>query len=204
MTSNNSKIKLALFDFGGVIADEGFKQGLFSISRENDINTREFYSAACSIISDCGYLTGDVDEKIFWQEMRQKFSLIGTDAYLSSQILSRFTVRGWVLEITNQLRDQKVLTAILSDQTDWLDRLNNKYDFFKYFDRIFNSFYLKQSKHNGWKIYDTVLNEMSIPANSALFIDDDENNIKNAEERGLNAILFKDRESFETKFKIYC
>jgi FMN phosphatase YigB (HAD superfamily) len=49
-----------------------------------------------------------------------------------------------------------------------------------------------------------VLNEMSIPANFALFIDDNENNIKNAEERGLNAILFKDRESFETKFKIYC
>ena len=199
----DSSIKLVLFDFGGVISDECFKQGLFSISRENNINTREFYSAACSIISDCGYLTGDADEKIFWQEMRQKFSLIGTDAYLSSQILSRFIVRGWVIEIIKQLRDQNVLTAILSDQTDSLDRLNDKYDFFKYFDRIFNSFYLKQSKHNGWKIFDTVLNEMSIPANSALFIDDNENNIKNAEKIGLNAILFKDREFFETKFKIY-
>ena len=199
----DSSIKLVLFDFGGVISDECFKQGLFSISRENNINTREFYSAACSIISDCGYLTGDADEKIFWQEMRQKFSLIGTDAYLSSQILSRFIVRGWVIEIIKQLRDQNVLTAILSDQTDSLDRLNDKYDFFKYFDRIFNSFYLKQSKHNGWKIFDTVFNEVSIPANFALFIDDNENNIKNAEKIGLNAILFKDREFFETKFKIY-
>jgi FMN phosphatase YigB (HAD superfamily) len=204
MTSNNSKIKLALFDFGGVIAEEGFKQGLYSISRENNINAQEFYSAVCSIISDCGYLTGDADEKTFWQEVRQKFSLSGTDAYLSNQILSRFTVRGWVLEIIKQLRDQKVLTAILSDQTDWLDRLNNKYDFFKYFDRVFNSFYLKQSKHNGWKIYGTVLNEMRIPANFALFIDDNEKNIKNAEEIGLNTILYKDRESFETKFQIYC
>ena len=199
----DSSIKLVLFDFGGVIADEGFKQGLFSISRENNINTREFYSAACSIISDCGYLTGDADEKTFLQEVRKIFSLIGTDEYLSSQILSRFIVRGWVLEIINQLRDQKVLTAILSDQTDWLDRLNNKYDFFKYFDRIFNSFYLKQSKHNGWKIYDTVLKEMSIPANSALFIDDNEKNIKNAEEIGLNAILFKDRKSFEKESKVF-
>ena len=197
-------IKLFLFDFGGVIAEEGFKQGLYSISRENNINAQEFYSAVCSIISDCGYLTGDADEKTFWQEVRQKFSLSGTDAYLSNQILSRFTVRGWVLEIIKQLRDQKVLTAILSDQTDWLDRLNNKYDFFKYFDRVFNSFYLKQSKHNGWKIYDTVLNEMRIPANSVLFIDDNEKNIKNAEETGLNTILFKDRESFEIKFNVYC
>jgi putative hydrolase of the HAD superfamily len=204
MTSNNSKIKLALFDFGGVIADEGFKQGLFSISRENNINTQEFYSAACSIISDCGYLTGDADEKTFWQEVRKQFSLIGTDEDFRDQIFSRFTIRDWMLETVEQLRDQNILTAILSDQTDWLDRLNNKYDFFKYFDRVFNSFYLKQSKHNGWKIYDTVLNEMSIPANFALFIDDNENNIKNAEERGLNAILFKDRESFETKLKIYC
>ncbi len=200
----DSNIKLVLFDFGGVIADEGFKQGLFSISRENNINTQEFYSAACSIISDCGYLTGDADEKTFWQEVRKQFTLSGTDEDLRDQIFSRFTIRDWMLETVEQLRDQNILTAILSDQTDWLDRLNNKYDFFKYFDRVFNSFYLKQSKHNGWKIYDTVLKEMSIPANSALFIDDNEKNIKNAEEIGLNVILFKDRESFETKFKIYC
>jgi FMN phosphatase YigB (HAD superfamily) len=45
---------------------------------------------------------------------------------------------------------------------------------------------------------------MSIPANSALFIDDNENNIKNAEESGLSGILFKDRESFEKEFKGFC
>ena len=144
-------------------------------------------------------MTGDADEKIFWQEMRQKFSLVGTNAYLSDQILSRFTVRGWVLEIIKQHRDQNVLTAILSDQTDWLDRLNSKYDFFKYFDRVFNSFHLKQSKHNGGEIYDTVLAEMKVPANSALFVDDNENNIKKAKAKLLHTIYYKDRRSFETE-----
>ena len=107
----DSNIELVLFDFGGVIADEGFKQGLFSISRENNINIQEFYSAVCSIISDCGYLTGDADEKTFWQEVRQQFNLNKTDAYLSNQILSRFTVRGWVLEIIKQLRKSKGLNS---------------------------------------------------------------------------------------------
>ncbi len=90
-----------------------------------------------------------------------------------------------MLEIVTQRYDQNILTAILSDQTDWLDRLNNKYDFFKYFDRVFNSFYLKQSKHNGWKIYDTVLNEMRVPAHSAFFIGDNENNKKRSRKRSL-------------------
>jgi putative hydrolase of the HAD superfamily len=59
-----SNIELVLFDFGGVIADEGFKQELFSIGRENNIDTQKFYSAVCEIISDCGCLTGDADKKL--------------------------------------------------------------------------------------------------------------------------------------------
>jgi len=202
MMQNNktgSHIKLALFDFGGVIADEGFKLGLLSIGEANGIDPRTFYTSVVSIISCCGYLTGKADEKTFWQEVRKQFVLQGTNEDLRDQIFSRFTIRGWMLEIVEQLRDQNILTAILSDQTDWLDRLNNKDDFFKYFDRVFNSFYLKQSKHNGGKIYGVVLSEMNVPAGSALFVDDNESNIKKAKSKGLHTIHYKDRKSFETE-----
>lgn len=197
------KIKLALFDFGGVIAEEGFKQGLLSIGKANKIDPQIFYSSVVSIIAECGYLTGETDEKTFWQEVRKKFTLCGTNEDLRGQIFLRFTLRDWMLETVEQLRNQNIITAILSDQTNWLDLLNYRDDFFKYFDRIFNSFYLKQSKHNGGEIYDTVLKEMGISAKSALFIDDNKNNIKKAKERGLYTILFTDRKSFEVKFSSY-
>ncbi len=201
MTSNNSKIKLALFDFGGVIAEEGFKQGLLSIGEANSLDSRTFYLSVVSIIADCGYLTGRADEKTFWQAVRKQFTLSETDEALRDQIFSRFILRGWMLETIKQLRDQNISTAILSDQTDWLDLLNKKNGFFKCFDRIFNSFHLHQSKHDGGEIYDTVLDEMNIPADAALFVDDNENNIKKASAKGLYTILFKDRESFESEIK---
>lgn len=195
----DSHIKLALFDFGGVIADEGFKLGLLSIGEANAIDPWIFYTSVVSIIAGCGYLTGEADEKTFWQEVRKQFVLQGTNEDLRDKIFSRFTIRGWMLETVKQLRDQNIITAILSDQTDWLDRLNNKDDFFKYFDRVFNSFYLKQSKHNGGKIYEMVLSEMNVPADSSLFVDDNESNIKKAKLKGLHTIHYKDRKSFETE-----
>ncbi len=51
--------------------------------------------------------------------------------------------------------------------------------------------------HNGGKIYDIVLNEMNVPAQNSIFIDDNENNIKKASSKGFHTILYKDRESFE-------
>jgi len=42
---------------------------------------------------------------------------------------------------------------------------------------------------------------MNIPADAALFVDDNENNIKKASAKGLYTILFKDRESFESEIK---
>ena len=135
--------------------------------------------------------------------MRKQFTLSETDEALRDQIFSRFILRGWMLETIKQLRDQNISTAILSDQTDWLDLLNKKNSFFKYFDRVFNSFHLQQSKHDGGEIYDTVLAEMNIPADAALFVDDNENNIKKASAKGLYTILFKDRESFESEIKSF-
>ena len=44
------------------------------------------------------------------------------------------------------LRRGGFLTAILSDQTDWLDRLEARHHFFGHFDRVFNSYHLGKGK----------------------------------------------------------
>ena len=88
-----SKIKLVLFDFGGVIAEEGFKLGLLSIGEANAFDPQSFYVSVVSIIAGCGYLTGEQDEKTFWQEVRKKFILQGTNEDSRAQIFSRFTIQ---------------------------------------------------------------------------------------------------------------
>jgi len=203
MKIQNLKIELALFDFGGVIADEGFKNGLMAIAEANGIDPQQFFSSAAEMIADCGYLTGDADEEDYWRELRNRFDLKGTNTELGTEIFSRFTVRDWMLDIVQKFRDRDVKTAILSDQTDWLDRLNAAHDFYRYFDRVFNSYSLGQSKHNGSKIYDLVITEMKVAAEHTLFVDDNERNIQNATARGLKTVHYKDRLSFEKEIRPY-
>ena len=48
----------------------------------------------------------------------------GEDAYLRDQVLSRFVLRPAMIELVRALRRKGVITTILSDQTDWLDKLD--------------------------------------------------------------------------------
>jgi putative hydrolase of the HAD superfamily len=53
-----------------------------------------------------------------------------------------------MIDLVRQLHEQGYVTGVLSDQTDWLDTLDEKYHFSKEFDQIFNSFYLGKGKQD--------------------------------------------------------
>ena len=55
---NNGKIDVVLFDFGGVIAEEGWKQGLKVIARANGLDEEKFLQEAIDTIYATGYLLG--------------------------------------------------------------------------------------------------------------------------------------------------
>ncbi|MDD3954056.1 MAG: hydrolase, partial [Lentisphaeria bacterium] len=43
------------------------------------------------------------------------------------------------MEAVTKLKSGNFIVGILSDQTDWLDVLNSRFDFFKHFDDVLNS-----------------------------------------------------------------
>ena len=53
-------IKTVIFDFGGVLAEEGFREGLLEIARKNGLDTNAFFTEVDSLIEKTGYLTGTV------------------------------------------------------------------------------------------------------------------------------------------------
>jgi putative hydrolase of the HAD superfamily len=188
-------IELVLFDFGGVLAEEGFKNGLVAIALRNGLNPEEFWQQAYALTFNGGYVTGRMDETTFWQTLREQTGIKGSDADLRTEILSRFELRSWMIEVVKKLKEAHVRCAILSDQTNWLDELNAKYDFFRWFDRVFNSFHMGKSKQNP-TIFDDIAKELHVTLEQILFIDDSIGNIERAQKKGLQTILFKDKESF--------
>jgi putative hydrolase of the HAD superfamily len=165
------KIRAVLLDFGGVIAAEGFQQGLYAIAEKFGLDQKRFFQLANEAVYNSGYVTGTGSEKDFWNEVREHSGIRAADEELRQEILSRFILRDWMLETVRTMQQQEVLTVILSDQSDWLDLLDSQYDFFQYFDAVFNSFHLGKTKRDPTIFTDTV-QALKVNADETLFVDD--------------------------------
>ncbi|MGZ3537938.1 MAG: HAD family hydrolase, partial [Thermodesulfobacteriota bacterium] len=64
-------IKAVLFDFGGVLAEEGFKEGLKAIGKEQGFKPEDFYNMTSEFVYQIGYVSGTSDEHSFWEAVRK-------------------------------------------------------------------------------------------------------------------------------------
>lgn len=190
-----SSITTILFDYGGVLAEEGFTQGLAVIARKNGIEPTAFFHAATEAIYACGYVTGKSTEQAYWQLLRSQTGITDEDQALTEAILSRFTLRPKMLATVRSLKKQGLNPIILSDQTDWLDRLNERQPFFHEFNRVFNSYHLGKTKREP-SLFTDVLATLKIDPGQALFVDDNPGHIDRAAALGLKTHLFQSEELF--------
>ncbi|UCD66638.1 MAG: HAD family phosphatase [Deltaproteobacteria bacterium] len=193
-------IKAIILDFGGVIAEEGFQQGLYAIAKKFGLDQKRFFQLANEAVYNSGYVTGSGSEHDYWNEVREHSGIIAEDEELRQEILSRFILRDWMLETVKSLKQQGLATAILSDQSDWLDQLDSRYNFFQYFDAVLNSFHLGKTKRDS-SIFNDTLQELHVKAGEALFVDDNIGHIDRATAKGLQTHHFEGREGFMKKLK---
>jgi len=188
-------IRAVLFDFGGVIATEGFRDGLHAVARRQGLDPGELVRIGMDAIYDSGYITGRGSETGFWGMMRQRSGLAGTDGELTAGILTSFAVRPRMLEAVRRLRRMGIVTVILSDQTDWLERLDERDDFYREFDQVFNSYRLGKGKRDP-EIFADVVALLGIEAGESLFVDDIPANVERSITRGVRGLLFENEEEF--------
>jgi HAD superfamily hydrolase (TIGR01509 family) len=193
-------INAVLFDFGGVIAEEGFRNGITYIASTNSLDETEFFKTAQGLIFSSGYLTGHGSEASWWEQLRERTGIKGNDEELKATILERFVLRDWMMTLVKRLKTASVRVAILSDQTNWLDELDSKLHFFDQFERVFNSFHLGKSK-NDPSLFSDVIAVMGIRPNETLFIDDTIGHVERARSIGLHAICYKGKQQFLDEMK---
>jgi putative hydrolase of the HAD superfamily len=200
---NDCEIQWAVFDYGGVLAEEGFMNGLHAIAEQEGLDGQYVYETTRRIILSGGYLVGKILEESFWNAFRRETKIRRSDQDLRNEILSRFELRPWMLQLVSDLRARGVNTAILSDQVNWLDELDVRDNFFKYFDRVYNSFHVGLSK-NDPAIFEELVQWVNCAPGKIVFIDDHLPHIKRARSRGLKTIHYTDRKSFIKELQAYC
>ena len=187
--------RAVLFDFGGVLAEEGFIDGLGALGREQHLPVADITQAGMHAVYDSGYVTGQGAEADFWNLLRERTGLRGDDVVLTKTILDGFVIRPWILEMVQRLRSLGYVTGILSDQTDWLDRLDASQHFYRCFDRVYNSYRLGKGKRNP-SVFGDVAADLGVPPSQILFIDDNDQNVERARSAGMHAIHYRDRKHF--------
>lgn len=188
-------IRAVLFDFGGVLAEEGFGQGLESLAKEQRLAVDDMTLQGMDAVYDSGFVVGSGSASGFWSMLRARTGLRGDDTDLTARILDGFVIRPWMLELVERLRGQGYVTGILSDQTDWLDWLDARYHFYDRFDRVYNSYYLGKGKRDP-SLFGEVADDLGLPPPKILFIDDNRGNVERAKAAGLQAIRYRGRETF--------
>lgn len=189
-------VRAVLFDFGGVLAEEGFGRGLEALAKEQRLTVDDMIGEGMQAVYDSGFVLGTGSEADFWSLMRRRTGLQGDDEVLTARILDGFVVRPWMLQLVERLKARGYVTGILSDQTDWLDRLDARYDFYRLFDPIYNSYHLGKGKRDP-SLFGDVAADLGLPPGAILFVDDNAGNIERAEAMGLQAIHYRSRADFE-------
>ena len=198
--ANLPKPRVLLFDYGGVLAEEGFTAGLKAIAADNGLAPEPFFERATEIIYACGYVTGRTGAADYWQLVRREFPIEGTDDELSGEILSRFILRPGMIAKVRAIKKQGRRTAILSDQTDWLDILDRRDNFLDEFDPVINSYYLGSTKREPSTFMEAV-RIIGVRPEEILFVDDNRDHIDRAAGLGLQTHLFTSEPDFGRELK---
>ena len=182
-------IRAVLFDFGGVLVEEGFREGLYDLARQQGLDPQAVHQAAYDAIYESGYIIGQGTAEDFWRILRNKTGIAGDLDSLVLAIASRFAPRPRMLALVRILHQQGYVTAILSDQTEWLDYLDAQLHFSQDFDKVYNSYHLGKGKRDS-SIFDDVVADLGRAPQEVLFVDDDPGNVERAQSRGLKTVLF--------------
>lgn len=200
LDSNEKTIKAVMFDFGGVLAEEGFREGIMAFARKEGFDAAAVFKAAEEKIYETGYVTGRGTEGEFWDALREKTGLSLSDERMRAEVMEKFRLRPDVLALVEEVHAAGYVTGILSDQTDWLDVLEARNPFYQLFDYVFNSFKEGKGKRDA-TFFEDVCARMGLEPEEVLFVDDKLENIKRAEDKGLVGLRFCGAEDFEHKLR---
>jgi putative hydrolase of the HAD superfamily len=188
-------IKAIIFDWGGVLIDNPIP-GLISYC-SNYLNTpqEKFSRVLHNFRPD--FEKGIISEHIFWERACSELGVLkpNVKSLWGDAFKSVYSEKKEVFSLAYSLRDNGYRVGILSNtEVPPMNYFHEKR--YKIFDAaIFSCVEGLKKPERG--IYEIALNRLSLQAKEVIFIDDKEENIKGAEEVGMNTILFKNPEKLK-------
>ncbi len=193
-------VKHIIFDLGNVLVDIHPELAMRAFTQRCNIS---YQTVKTFFLSDLhlDFMAGKFSPDDFYQLMIQKFLCnISQIEFQSIWNLVIGDPKPGIEELINTLTEQYTL-SVCSNTDPWHWQVAmQKCSFFKHFYRFFLSFQLKMNKPNP-EVFKTILNELAVPAEKCLFIDDTKENIDQASQFGIKTIWTNSVEEMRQFFK---
>lgn len=199
------QLKLLISDFDGVIYNfdrNNIQDGLYCGIKDKDPilhnNIKDFLFGQNRHIF-YAWMRGWVNHNDLHYLMARKFNT--TIEFLDKELfksIEQFSLNWELLNSIKSYRDKGIQTYMLTDNlTPFTEMLVPYFKLNDFFDKIYSSsdYHILKSDNNGEWI-ENIIRENNFLPQETLFIDDGEENIKNAKDKGINTYLY----NFDTRF----
>ncbi len=181
--------RMIMFDYGGVLAPEGFQLGILKMAQRFNMSFDEMYEIAGKKAGiGTGYTAGKVPEEVYWKTVSK---LLNTDEDLTpcrDLILDNFQPRKDMVKLAERL-SEKYMIGLFSDQTNWIYELDGKYGFLKHFSYKCISFEKGLTKQDDG-FYRLPAGETGLNPDDILLVDDKPRVTGMAGRHGMRTLLF--------------
>ncbi|MFH0960123.1 MAG: HAD-IA family hydrolase [Pseudomonadota bacterium] len=133
---------------------------------------------------------GKTSERRYWKLVQETTGISMSALDMRQKILQSFILKPEMIKIVNLLRAKGFFVSLLSDQTNWLDELDARHHFCRFFDTVFNSYHLGKAKRDP-SLFSDVASTLGISNENCLLIDDNHGNVMRASKAGYQTILFQ-------------
>jgi HAD superfamily hydrolase (TIGR01509 family) len=192
-------IKVIAFDFGGVIYT--YNHPILMKDVADELNQPIKAVTKAWKVGIKRYERGEITEDEFWTIFLRKLNLNYDKKSLHKITLNHFKPIKDSLKILNNLKG-KITTGLISNQTSWIEDLEQKYKFKKLFDILIISKDVSSRKPSK-SIFRLFIKKTDVKPKEIIFIDDSFDYKKSVESVGIKFIHFRSPRQLKTELKNY-
>ena len=192
-------IKTIIFDYAGVITPTK-NNYIFAkkYHKRFGLTTEELMNKTYNNWKPA--LTDKKAELEYWKELSQELNINSDE--LKDLIIKTFPINPKIIRLIDKIKDKYKIVMLSNQVESWLEKVideNNLRNKFHYF---INSYHVGTKKPDK-RFFLTALEKSDSRSEETLFIDDSEENIKAAQELGIQCIKYVTFEQFLKEFNRY-
>ena len=191
-----SKIKLCIFDMGGVVIKGGFDV-LIDISKSLKLQPDKFLAIGGENLHLL--MIGKINSRQFWERFSRDCGLEIEDD-LWSRFFKPVLNQRCVNLVLRLKKFMRVVAGTNTFESHYLIQKKRKY--YHFFDAVYASCRIGFAKPES-KFFNYIMESEGCRPMETMFIDDEKENVRAAEELGIKAILFRRAEILEKDLSVF-